>query len=171
MAILGLLLVGYLRPLPSYLVAARDLLPGEELSEGDFIAIEADLGQLGTSYLTKLEPGFSPSSVLRSGELIPLGRLARDVGSRTQLRFTPSLETASTVKPGTWVSLWQVVEADQGFEPQLLVPRSEVAAVIEPEGLFASEVPAIEVLVSQEQSTLVLTAIAADYEIFVVPVR
>ena len=171
MAILGLLLVGYLRPLPSYLVAARDLLPGETLSEGDFVSVEADLGQLGTSYLVKLEPGLSPSTVLRSGELIPLSRLARDVGNRTQLRFTPSLETASTVKPGTWVSLWQVIEGDQGYEPQLLVPRSEVAAVIEPEGLFASEVPAIEVLVSQEQSTLVLTAIAADYEIFVVPVR
>ena len=60
MAILGLLLVGYLRPLPSYLVAARDLLPGETLSEGDFVSVEADLGQLGTSYLVKLEPGLSP---------------------------------------------------------------------------------------------------------------
>ena len=64
-----------------------------------------------------------------------------------------------------------MVEVDQNFEAQMLVPRAEVAALIEPDGLFANDLRDLEVLVSQAQATLIMSALASDVSLFAVPVR
>lgn len=171
LATAALLLASYFKPLPTYLVATKDLIPGVELVEGDLVSVPADLGDLAGRYLASYEAGLSPTALIRSGELIPIRGLTRARDGRTQIRFTPTVEVAEGTEVGSWVSLWQVVEVDQSFEAQMLVPRAEVAALIEPDGLFANDLRDLEVLVSQAQATLIMSALASDVSLFAVPVR
>jgi hypothetical protein len=73
------------------------------------------------------------------------------------------------VKPGSWVSIWQVIEQDEKYQPELLVERAEVSAIAYGEGLFADELPEVEVILSADQATLLITALAAKFEVFVLP--
>jgi hypothetical protein len=75
------------------------------------------------------------------------------------------------VVAGTLVSVWQVVEVEGQFQPQQLVATAEVAAVQYGEGLFSEEIPEVELLVGREQAMLVITALAADFDVFVLPVK
>jgi hypothetical protein len=167
----GLLLASYFKPLPTYLVAARDLVPGQQLSEADLMSVSVELGEAAPSYLASFEAGLTPIAVIRSGELIPINGLTLNREGRTQIRFTPTVEVAQTTQVGSWVALWQVVELEERYEAQLIVPRAEVAALIEPDGLFANDLRDLEVLVSEPQATLIMRALASDLSLFAVPVR
>jgi hypothetical protein len=52
-----------------------------------------------------------------------------------------------------------------------LVARAEVAAVEYGEGLFSEEIPEVELLLGKEQAMLVITALAADFDIYVLPAK
>ncbi len=53
---------------------------------------------------------------------------------------------------------------------QRLVERAEVLAIEEGEGLFADNVPEIEIRLGIEQSVFVMQAISQESSIFLVPV-
>lgn len=158
------------KPLPSYLVAKRDLAAGEALDSSDFLEVPMDLGPVAEKYLSSVSPRLQLLSQIPAGELIPVSRLGIDFAeNQTGVRLIPSTKPASSVKSGSWVSIWQVVEQEDKYLPQLLVERAEVSAVEYGEGLLADQLPEVEVVLSTGQATLLITALAAKYEVFVLP--
>ncbi|CAB4545239.1 MAG: hypothetical protein F2536_02865 [Actinobacteria bacterium] len=160
------------KPLPTYLVAKRDLVAGELIVSEDVESVALDLGPLADRYASALSEGKAVRSAIGAGELIPLSRLGSQfLDNQTAVRLIPSTQPSASVIQGSFVSVWQVVEVAGGFEPQQLVDRAEVAAVKYGEGLFAEEIPEVELLLGKEQAMLVITALAADFEVFVLPTK
>ena len=158
------------KPLPNYLVAKRDLAAGEALDSSDFLEVPMDLGPVAEKYLSSVSPRLQLLSQIPAGELIPVSRLGIDFAeNQTGVRLIPSTKPAASVKSGSWVSIWQVVEQEDKYLPQLLVERAEVSAVEYGEGLLADQLPEVEVVLSTGQATLLITALAAKYEVFVLP--
>lgn len=160
------------KPLPTYLIAKRDLLPGELISAQDVEQLNLDLGPLAASYITELPDDLAVRSAIPQGELIPLSRLGTQLAqNQTAIRLLPATKPAAAVLAGSLVSVWQVVEVEGEFQPQQLVAIAEVAAIEYGEGLFSEDVPEIELLLGKEQAMLVITALAADYDVFVLPLK
>ena len=160
------------KPLPTYLVAKRDISPGEQISLGDVELVALDLGPLADKYAIGVTESMSSRSAIPAGELLPLSRLGSAMPeNQTAIRLVPSTKPSALVTGGAYVSVWQVVEGESGFEPQQLVARAEVAAVEYGEGLFSEEIPEVELLLGKEQAMLVITALAADFDIYVLPAK
>ena len=160
------------KPLPTYLVARRDLVPGELITAQDVDQLDLDLGPLAASYLTEIPDDLAVRSAVPQGELIPVSRLGAQLAqNQTAIRLLPATKPAASVMAGSLVSVWQVVEVEGEFQPQQLVALAEVAAIQYGEGLFSEEVPEIELLLGKEQAMLVITALAADYDVFVLPLK
>lgn len=167
---LALILFGVFRPLPSYLVAAKDLIPGEPLAESDLTLVELDLGPLAQNYLSELPPGFAAGDFVAAGELLPKRLLVEyQLSNQTLIRIVPSSQPAAAVIPGSLVSIWQVIEVQDVLSAEQLVPRAEVVAIVETDGLFASDMPLIELRLSRQQAQSLITAMAGDIPLFVLP--
>lgn len=167
----GLLVSVLMKPLPEYLVAAADIKPGSVLSEKDFVAMPLDLGEM-QNYLRvdQLPTNQSVVRVVRKGELLSAFDLTSEIDSNfTALRLVPELRPAIS-RVGSFVSVWRALEGDAGFEMQRLVERAEVLAIEEGEGLFADNVPEIELRLGIEESVFVMQAISQENSIFLVPV-
>lgn len=165
-----LLFFSFNKPLPTYLVAKRDLVPGELLDSADFESVPIDLGPVAEKYLSSVSPNLQLLSQIPAGELVPISRLGIDFSeNQTAVRMIPSSKPSSNVKPGSWVSIWKVIEQDDQYLPVLLVERAQVSAVEYGEGLFADQLPEVEVVLGSDQATLLITALAAKYEVFVLP--
>lgn len=168
--IASFLLISVNKPLPSYLVAKRDISPGELVKQSDFELVELDLGPLSSKYLSLIDSSSAVISQIPAGELVPLSRIGlKLLPNQTSIRFTPSSKPAANVAPGSFVSIWQVVKVEDAFQPELLVVRAEVSAVIQKERLLANDVPEIELVIGSEQATLLITALAAKHDVFVLP--
>lgn len=173
-SVLFLLLVAFAglnRPVPSYLIAASNLGPGMALTEQNTQALRLDLGSLAQSYATSESAnGLVLLQPVAAGELIPQRLLGPGLTlGQTSLRFTPSLKPAGQITPGSRVALWQVVEVDERFESQLLVRSALVTDLQYGEGLFAGELPEVEVLLTEALATLVLESLASKASIYLLP--
>lgn len=160
------------KPVPEYLVAATALKPGAPIQQQDLKRVALDLGEIAPTYLLAddLLPGVSVLRVVREGELISRADLTFEMDeSQTSIRFIPKLKPADQVVPGAFVSVWQVLETDEGQQVQQLVARAEVLDLVYGEGLFAAEYPELELRVSWEQSALLLKAVTAESDIYVLP--
>ena len=164
-------IAGLNRPLPTYLIAATNLAPGVVISEVNVTSEELDLGSIANTYATKEDvDGKFLVQPVASGELIPLRALgSTKLAGRTSVRFTPDLKPAVQITPGALVAVWQVVEVDEKFQSQLLVPTAQVTDVVFGDGLFAGELPEVELLITESQASLILEAIAAEAAIYLLP--
>ena len=172
----GLVLVllavaGLNKPLPSYLVAKSNLPVGQLVSEENTVLVPLDLGVLAERYATDeqakdlvlLQP-------VAEGELIPLRLLAdASPAGQTSIRFTPDLKPANRITIGSKVTIWQVVEIEEVFEPQLLVASAVVSDILYGDGLFAGELPEVEVLIYGQEGALLLSALASDASVYLLP--
>lgn len=158
------------QPLPQYLMAGVDLKPGSLLSLDDFSVVSLDLGPAGGNYLgpDSLLPDSSVTRLIPAGELLP-ARSVREfmTPGMTSIRFIPGLKPSTSVTAGSMVSIWQVLETETGYESQRIVERAEVTEVAFGEGLFAADFPEVELNLSLGEATLVLEAVAAKIELFV----
>ena len=172
LAALAVIVITLNKPLPTYLVAKRALVPGEQITAQDVDFLNLDLGPLESNYLREIPADLAVRSAVPAGELIPVSRLGTQLSeNQTAIRILPATKPASSVVAGTLVSVWQVVEVDGQFQPQQLVATAEVAAIQYGEGLFSEEIPEVELLVGKERAMLVITALAADFDVFVLPVK
>jgi hypothetical protein len=165
-------IAGLNRPLPSYLVASSNLASGTQLQLGLVTAEPMDLGSIADNYATPSEiDGSYLVLPIPAGELIPKRALGQPLGfNQTSIRIIPNLKPASQITHGSRVSIWQVVESDGTFQSQLIVPSAIVTDLIFGEGLFAAEVPEVELVLSREQATLVLQAVTSEAAIYLLPV-
>jgi hypothetical protein len=174
-AIIVLLVIqGANKPLPEYLVAATELVPGDPISDGDIESIALDLKEISGTYLTTSDQldGLSVLNLVRPGELIPKSILTNNSKPGfTSLQFAPRLKPVTAIRSGATVEIWRVVEIEEEFEPQRLVARALVTRIISEEGLFASENAEVEISLSIADSTLLIGAISSDFDIYLLPIR
>jgi hypothetical protein len=173
--LLGLGLAALAKPVPEYLVATSILKPGMPLNASMFTTARVELGAVADSYLRAdhLLPGTAVARVVRPGELISNRDLTTELNPDfTSLRILPKLKPASAVQAGRMVALWQALPVeDEPPQLQRLIARAEVLEVAYGEGLFAQELPEVEIRLSQEQATLVMQAISAKFDLYLIPVQ
>ena len=160
------------RPVPEFLVAASALKPGMPIQATDLRAVPLNLGETADRYLlaTDLEPGVAVSRVVRQGEILARADLTFELDDElTSIRFIPKLKPSNQVQAGSQVSVWKVVETETGQQVQQLVSRAEVLDLVYGEGLFAAEFPEVEIRISWEQSALLLQAVSAESDIYLLP--
>jgi hypothetical protein len=157
------------KPLPEYLVAKTNLLPGERLETESFQVQRLDLSDLGAIYLTPKELGedLVVSQFILSGALIPRNSLSlKKLHGFTTLVLESSLPVSDLVKPGSWVQIWRTASSPLGFVGELLIARSQVQSVIQDQSFGSEQRAWVEVLVSQEQASILLESISAEDEIY-----
>lgn len=160
------------RPLPEYLVAKGEISAGTKLSLSDFELVPLNLGLVESRYLdvNDLQADLQLIDTISPGELLPFSNVAMDIPvGQTAIRLTPALAVPQNVMPGSWVSIWRVVELEDEYSTELLVARSKVVSVIQPEGLFANNIAQVELLIDLNSSTLVMQSITAENDIYLLP--
>ena len=164
-------IAGLNRPLPTYLIASSNLGVGTILSAEMVRPESLDLGSIAQSYATETDlDGRALLLPIASGELIPRRALGEQLpNGQTSIRIVPNLKPASQITAGSRVSIWQVVEIDDEFEPQLLVGASLVSELVFGDGLFAGELPEVELVLSRTEAALVLSAVAGESAIYLLP--
>ncbi len=164
-------IAGLNRPLPIYLIASSNLGVGTVLGS-ELVRLESlDLGSIAESYATEADlDGQALLIPISSGELIPRRALGESLtNGQTSIRVVPDLKPASQITLGSRVSIWQVVEVEDEFEPQLLVASSLVSDILFGEGLFAGELPEVELILSRIEAAMVLRAVTSESAIYLLP--
>lgn len=164
-------IAGLNRPLPTYLIASSNLGVGTVLGS-ELVRVESlDLGAIAESYATEADlDGQALLIPISSGELIPRRALGESLtNGQTSIRVVPDLKPASQITLGSRVSIWQVVEVEDEFEPQLLVASSLVSDILFGEGLFAGELPEVELILSRIEAAMVLRAVTSASAIYLLP--
>jgi len=172
LVVAGLALATLVKPLPTYLVASSDIGTGTSISAAETETVELNLGDLAGQYATPdaKATNLIASGAIGKGELIPIRLLGEGLlANQTVVRFIPGLLPAESIRAGSAVSVWQVIESEDGYQPQRIVSVAEVLSLEYGEGLFADEAPNVELLLNLEQSTLLLQAVAADFPVYVLP--
>lgn len=163
---------------PVYVTRAA-LVPGDRVAPEDLAVVDVRLGTVNLDHYLRadrpVEDGVAVRAVGR-GELVP----ASAVSSSADLDLRPVSVTltrapSSDVVPGALVDLWFTPPApEEGAEP--VAPRElagglTVAEVSTPSGAFgASGGSAVQVLVPSSLLPVILTALAAEGTVDVVPV-
>ena len=158
-------------PLPTYLIASSNLGVGTVLGS-ELVRLESlDLGSIAESYATEADlDGQALLIPISSGELIPRLALRESLtNGQTSIRVVPDLKPASQITLGSRVSIWQVVGVEDEFEPQLLVASSLVSDILFGEGLFAGELPEVELILSRTEAAMVLRAVTSESAIYLLP--
>ena len=164
-------IAGLNRPLPTYLIASSNLGVGTVLGS-ELVRLESlDLGSIAESYATEADlDGQALLIPISSGELIPRRALGESLtNGQTSIRVVPDLKPASQITLGSRVSIWQVVEVEDEFEPQLLVASSLVSDILFGEGFFAGELPEVELILSRIEAAMVLRAVTSESAIYLLP--
>ena len=164
---------------PVYVTRAA-LVPGDRVTAADLAVVDVRLGTVNLDhYLRADRPVADDGVALRAvgrGELVP----ASAVGSSADLDLRPVSVTltrapSSVVVPGALVDLWFTPPAPKDgaapAEPDELASSLTVAEVSTPSGAFgASGGSAVQVLVPSSLFPVILTALAAEGTVDVVPV-
>lgn len=161
------------RPVPEYLVASADLATGSRIEPGQVSAVRLELEGTGGRYLKPEEfhAGLVVTRPVLAGELIPASALSDQLNPKfTQLVLKPSALPATQVRVGNRVAVWAAAARDELAMPRLLVGAAEVTAIIAPEGLFSDALPRVQVLIPRTSSSVLVQALAAGNEIYLLPV-
>lgn len=118
--------------------AARHLVPGQEITEDDVVAVPVRLGDPAGRYVDAdrpLQPGTHVLRAVAPGELVPVAALG-DAGDARDKAVTVPVDpaVASTLSAGAVVDVWMShrdpeVTGVAYREPELLLERAVVAAV------------------------------------------
>jgi hypothetical protein len=169
----GLLIAGAValnRPLPEYLVAKASLIPGEKIGIESFELQRLNLGIASNRYLSasNAPDSFYLSEMVMEGELVAT-RKVQHLGPEgfTTIVLNPSMPLSQKVSAGTWVQIWRTIPAVDNFLGELLVTRSQVVAVTQDDAIASDRGEFVEVLVSQQQSALLLQTISAEFDVYI----
>lgn len=156
--------------------ATRTLLPGESISPSELRVVDVALGSLEGAYASgdTLPPGAVVTRTIPAGELIP----AAAVGAASEVRTTAIVVPSSTAIPasvevGTPVEVWAAPLDGEGVRqaPRILVADAAVAALPSSDSVMASAAPSIELIVPRASVADVLSALAGEATLSVVPAQ
>ena len=173
--ILGAIVVIYsqlARPIPEVLVAKKQLAEGAELSLSDFEAISLDLGSLSETYIPieQFPIGSYLSRSISPGELLARSQVSEfATPGFSVIRFKPELPIAESLQIGDQVSVWIVSgEQFEQLEPAVQVSLGRLIGVEAGEGLFADELPFVEISIPEDTLPQVLKSMAAADRVYLV---
>jgi len=155
-----------------YLVPARTIPAGANLSDAQWKSVSANLGSLGVGYLgANAKPAGYALQPLPANNLVARASVASTApDSLSRLVITTKTQLGTTVHSGSRVAIWsaQRLENNQFDVPKRLVSLASVARVSKASGVFASTNQQVEVLIDPLQTPAVLAAMASDSPIFLV---
>lgn len=156
-----------------FLVAAVALPAGSPVADSVVAALPANLGSSASNYVLegRLPKGAYLLGPVVAGQLIAKSQLASAVlDSRSPVVIESKMPIAKGIKPGSSVDVWvsKRLENNAFANPVAVVLAAEVAAVIEPSGMFASAAPSVELWVPSAAVAPILSAIAAQDSISLV---
>jgi hypothetical protein len=169
----GLVIAGVValnRPLPEYLVAKENILPGEQVTLEMFEVRRLSLGELSPRYLSPSDvpQNFALVEMALKGELVATRNLSRIKSENlTTIVVSPSLPVSQNVEPGSWVQVWRTVPSANGLISELIIARSQVVEISKSEQFIPEKSSLVELLLSREQAAVVLQTIASELNLYV----
>lgn len=170
---LGLVVAGAIalnRPLPEYLVAKSNLIPGEKVGLERFELRSLDLGAASSAYIQSenAPESFYVNELVLEGELVPARKVTELQGKGlTTVVLNPSIPISQKVGAGSWVQIWRSTPNAQGFVGELLITKGQVVSVMQDASFISDRGVLVEVMVSQQQAALLLETMASEFEIYV----
>lgn len=155
-------------------VAARTIVPGEQVAAGDLEVVEVALGRLDDRYLGpgELEPGAVATRTLDDGELVPRAALgAPGSDSTTTVAIRVADDVPAVVVTGSAVEVWSAPPTDRGTfgPPRILVTDATVRAVSTSDAVMGGGDTSLEIVVARSEVAAVLGAVADGARLSVVP--
>lgn len=149
-----------------FLVAKVGLSAGAKLTAESVTKISVNLADAKASYLRAVptDPAAFLIASVRKGELIPLAQLAHNAAdTRVPVQVTPTMGISKAVKVGSAIDLW--ASSSSGGQtwapPRILSIGAEVADIVEPSGMFADSLPALDLMVHPDDLAAVIYAVAS----------
>ena len=160
------------RPIPEVLVAKQDLAEGTELSIVDFDAVGIDLGIAAGSYFSieSFPSGGVLARSISAGEVLARSQVTEfATPGYSVIRFKPELPIAESLMIGDQVSVW-VVRGEQfeQLEPAEQISLGRLISVQPSEGLFADDLPFVEISIPEITLPDVLKSMAAADRVYLV---
>lgn len=176
----GVRLVSSLDDTTPVYAAARDLLPGQAVGEGDVVAVEARLGDRVAGYVdasVPLEPGTHLLRQVGEGELVPVSALGTARAALDKAVGVPvDVVAARSLRSGTVVDVWVSHRDREGvgekyLDPELLLAGAVVESVPpQTTGLGAGlGRTAVQVVVPADEVGRVIAAVDQEARITLVP--
>lgn len=149
-----------------YLVSAGALPAGSAVTDEMLLPVSVNLGPSADKYLRvgELPTGSYLLGPVVPGQLIIKSMLASNIiDARVPLVITSKMPLPTALKPGGSVDLWvsEKLENNTFAPPYALVLGAEVAKILETTGMFAEDVPPVELWVPTEAIAPVLDAVDA----------
>ncbi len=165
--LLGGLLAARISGTTTVLAAREPIVPGQQITAEDLIAVEVRLGDSAGAYLESaadIPAGTVATRTVDSGELLPRSVLGQPESVPLRPLMIPvDSSIAQSIRPGSDVELWHTPEGDaesSGTEAVVLVDRAVVRRVDEGSSLGMRSM-AVEVLIPREKLPEVLQVLAA----------
>jgi hypothetical protein len=153
--------------------ATRTLLPGEPIAAGDVEQVEVRLPQSQQHYLpASTDPvGMVVASTIGAGEVLPVRTLGEAAGTgRAAIVIDVEGALPRAVQPGSLVDVWTAAPTDDGYDaPTVLVDDAIVVGVVEDDGILASSAQQLELLVADDETSVLLEAVSSEHVLSVVP--
>ncbi|MBP2437607.1 SAF domain-containing protein [Microbacterium amylolyticum] len=158
------------------LAAASPIVPGQVISAGDVVEIEAQLGQAESLYLPPeaLIDGLVATRSIGQGELIATAATGDITASDlTSVVVRSALEVPAGVSAGSTVELWAArLEAPGQYEePLVIVSDAVVASVLADDGMVSREGTRLELVIGRGDVSVVLDHVAGGSALSAVPVH
>jgi hypothetical protein len=154
--------------------AHHTIVPGQKIARSDLEVVDVALGQVGGAYLRPdaLVDGLVATRTISRGELVP----SAAVGDAAQARTTrvvvrSAVDVPASVDAGSVVEVWSAPLIDQGEydAPRILVADATVAAVTRDDSMIGGGSVALELVIPRSDVADVLTAIADEAALSIVP--
>ncbi len=172
---LALLVVFYLqlaRPVPEVLVAKQDLAEGTEISISDFDSVGIDLGLASDAYFSvdQFPAGGILARSIAAGEVLARSQVSQfSTPGYSVIKFKPELPIAESLQIGDQVSVWVVSgEQFEQLDPAVQISLGRLISVQPGEGLFADELPFVEISIPELTLPEVLKSMAAADRVYLV---
>ncbi|KAA9111194.1 SAF domain-containing protein [Microbacterium rhizomatis] len=154
--------------------AARTIVPGESLSGDAIRVVEVALGQAGEAYLapTARQEDQVATRTIEAGELVPQSAVGSlSASSVTTVVVRSTVDVPSSVAIGTDVELWSAPRLEGGAydSPRVLVGDATVSSIAQDEPMIGGGSSALELVIPREDVAAVLSAMAAEAALSIVP--
>ena len=172
LALLVILYMQLARPVPEVLVAKQDLAEGTEISISDFDSVGIDLGAASGAYFSieQFPAGATLARSIATGEVLARSQVTQfSTPGYSVIKFKPELPIAESLRIGDQVSVWVVSgEQFEQLEPAVQISLGRLISVQPGEGLFADELPFVEISIPEVTLPEVLKSMAAADRVYLV---
>jgi hypothetical protein len=160
---------------PAY-AAATPLEPGDRITSSDLVETLVRIEAVSGRYLIPgdlPDAGFVVTKPIGAGELVPASAVGATAGlDVASVVVSTNAQLPESTKPGDTVDVWASSSLGTGLfgPPSVIVPGATVVRVVVDDGIVkSSDGATVEILVPRLRIARLLSAIANDDELSIVP--